>query len=106
MCDNACTYQNAQCSRETGRIHRDAVFLQALFGSISDLENPVPFYSECCVLHPHRREERSGLGATKFSTRGGSVSAFQRFQLRSDLYLGLIMLGSSRNTSLVLCNNF
>jgi len=33
------------------------VFFEALFGSIFNLETTVPFDSEHCVLHLHRREE-------------------------------------------------
>jgi len=52
---NAASYHNAQCSQRLDRVHRDTVFFDTLFGSISDLDITVPFYSEHCVLHPHRR---------------------------------------------------
>jgi len=58
---NTATYQNAQCSQELDHIHRDTVFFNALFGSVFNLEIIVPFYSEHCVLHPRKREERRGL---------------------------------------------
>jgi len=58
---NAATYQNAQCSQELDRIHRDTVFFNALFGSILILEIIVPFYGERYVLYLNRREERRGL---------------------------------------------
>jgi len=37
------------------------VFFTALLGFIFNLEITVPFYSEYCVLHLHRREKRRGL---------------------------------------------
>jgi len=72
---NAATYQKAQRSKGLDQIHRDTVFFDALFGSIFDLEITVPFYSEHCVLHLDRREERRGTEVTKFSTRGGILSS-------------------------------
>ena len=49
------------CSQRLDRIHRDTKFFDALFGSMFNLEITVPFYSEYCVLHLQRREERRGL---------------------------------------------
>jgi len=47
--------------KDLDQIHRDTVFFDALFGSIFNLEITVPFYSEHCVLHLDRREERREL---------------------------------------------
>jgi len=51
---NAATYENAQCSLELDRIHRNR-------GPIFGLKITVPFYSEHCVSRLHRRQERRTL---------------------------------------------